>query len=67
MLDRSADPDRDIQLRCNDLARLSDLLAVVRVPTVDSSTGSSNTGPESVGEREDDGIEVFLGLDAATA
>lgn len=66
MLNRSTDPDSNVQLRRNDLARLPDLLAVIGVPAVDRSAGSPDSSCESIGEGEDDRVKVLLGLDAAT-
>lgn len=67
MLDRSRDTDSDVEIRRNDLARLSNLQRVVGVARVDGCTGSTDGGSEGVGEGNDGLVEGVLGLDTATA
>jgi hypothetical protein len=67
MLNRSRDTDRNVKIRRNDLTRLSNLQRVVGVPRIDSSTGSTDGGTESVSEGNDGLVEGALGLDTATA
>lgn len=67
MLNRARDAHRNIQLRRNDLARLSDLERVVRVPGVDRRARGADRGAEGVGEGDDGLVKGVLGLDAAAA
>lgn len=64
MLDGARDTHGDVERRSNDLASLADLLAVVRVARVDSSTRGTDSSVESVGKRQDDLVKVLLGLGA---
>lgn len=67
MLNSPTNPHRHIKLRRNNLARLSDLLTIIRVPAIDGRTARADSRVENVREGEDDGVEVFFGFDAPTA
>lgn len=64
VLDSSTDSHGNVELGSYDLSSLSDLLGVVGVTRIDSGSGSSNTGVQSVGEGEDERIKVVLGLES---
>src|ERR1700690_3852911 len=51
MLDRAGDADRDVKLRCNNLAGLADLVVVGDEAGIDCGARRADRGPELVRDR----------------
>ena len=66
MLDRAADPEREIQLRLDDLARLADLLGIRDPAGIDRGTGRPDRAAERLGDLLDE-LEALRAADAAAA
>ena len=67
MLNSAGDAERDVQLRRDDFARLTDLQRVVRIAGVDSRTRRTNGGTEDVSERVERLLERLRILERAAA
>ena len=67
MLDGAGDADRDVELRCDDLAGLADLPVVRGIACIDGRARCADSGTELVGNRQDDFLELFRRAECAAA
>src|SRR4029450_12415523 len=62
MLNRSGNPDRDVKLRCHDLAGLADLPVIGRISRVHCRARRADCRPQLIGDRQDIFSEIFGAL-----
>jgi hypothetical protein len=67
MLDRTGYADGDIDFGSDDLAGLADLVVVGGIAGVDRSAGGADAGPELIGERIDQRVELLGRAERAAA